>query len=265
MELLKLATRRSVFSEATYIVLNLLLAASVLGLVISFSSPIPAFALVLLSKWRVLAVRPRFWFANIQTNLVDIMVGVSAVTLLWQAGSEGSSSSLPLQIVLALLFAAWLLILKPRSRRKSMLWQAAVAQFIALTALFSIAYQWPSAIVVAVTWVIGYGVARHVLSSYDEEDMTLLSLLWGFLAAELGWLAYHWTVAYSPLANLVSLKIPQIAIIMAGLGYIVVKAYALYRHEEKITFSKLRWELLFIGLLILLVLLGFNGLEQAEI
>jgi hypothetical protein len=265
MELLKLATRRSVFSEATYVILNVLLATTVLVLVSVFDTPLPALALVLLSKWRVLAVRPRFWFANIQTNLVDIMVGVSAVTLLWQAGIDRANGSLAVQIILVVLFAAWLLILKPRSRRHSMLLQAAVAQFVALTALFSVAYLWPSVVVVAAVWLIGYGVARHVLSAYDEEDAALLSFAWAFVSAELGWLAYHWTVAYAPLSNVVNLKIPQIAIIMTGIGYVTVRAYGLYRHEGKIDFTKIRWQLLFVGLLILLVLLGFNGLEQAEL
>jgi hypothetical protein len=265
MELLKLATRRSVFSEITYVVLNLLLAVVVLVTVIVFNSPVPGFALVLLSKWRVLAVRPRFWFANIQTNLVDIMVGLSAVTLIWQASLDEGNGALALQIILTIGFIVWLLILKPRSRRKAMLWQAAVAQFVALMALFSIAYTWPSAAVVLASWMIGYGVARHVLSSYDEEDITLLSLLWGFVIAELSWLAYHWTVAYAPLSAMINLKIPQIAIVAAGLGYITVQAYGLYRHEGKISLSSLRWQLIFIVLLIVLVLLGFNGLEETEI
>src|ERR1017187_6909274 len=38
-----------------------------------------ALSLILLSKWRMFAVRPRFWPAIIRANAVDIMVGLSAV------------------------------------------------------------------------------------------------------------------------------------------------------------------------------------------
>jgi hypothetical protein len=41
-----------------------------------------ALALVVLSKWRMFAVRPRFWAANIRANGVDLMVGLSIVVFM---------------------------------------------------------------------------------------------------------------------------------------------------------------------------------------
>ena len=66
MDLLKSSKRRAFLSELVYIVLNVGLAVAILAVVLAIESPLPAIALVLLSKWRVLAVRPRYWMANIK-------------------------------------------------------------------------------------------------------------------------------------------------------------------------------------------------------
>ena len=81
MELLKTVKRRTFWSEVAYYVLNIGLAAALLVIVQTIQSPYPALALVILSKWRVIAVRPRFWWANIQANTVDIIVGISVAGL----------------------------------------------------------------------------------------------------------------------------------------------------------------------------------------
>ncbi len=260
MELLKAASlNRSWLSETIYIILNLALAVAVLLLVRNFSDlPLLAYLLVLVSKWRVLAVRPRFWFANLQANTVDLLVGLSVVTLIWQA-----TGSLILQIGLTAAFAAWLLLLKPRSGRSWVMWQAAVTQFISVTALFSIGYKWPAWLVVLLTWVIGYSVARHFLASYEEEELTLLSLIWGLIAAELGWLAYHWTIAYAlPGSTLTNLQIPQMAVILAALGYIIGKSYSLYSNKSKPRFKNIWLQVSISGLIILILLVFFNRFTQ---
>lgn len=61
MEFLKAAKRRTLLSELTYVALNIGLAVAILVVVLVIESPLPAIALVLLSKWRILAVRPRYW------------------------------------------------------------------------------------------------------------------------------------------------------------------------------------------------------------
>lgn len=260
MDLLKSVSRRSVLSEATYIILNLGLAGATLGLVLAFESPLPAFTFILLSKWRVFAVRPRFWFANLQTNLVDTLVGVSAVLLMWATGV------FIFQLAIALLFAAWLLLLKPRSKRHAMLLQAGVAQFVSVTALFTVAYAQPLWIVVLVMWLIAYSTTRHALSAYDEEDITLLSLTWGFVGAEIGWLAYHWIIAYAPLQTVPAFKIPQVAIMFLAFSYLAERVYASYRrHEGKIVFADFKWQCVFVAALIVVILLFFNGLDITEL
>lgn len=217
MELIKSVARRSQLSDVIYIVLNVALVLAVLILTISFQPPILAYLLVLVSKWRVLAVRPRFWWANLQTNTVDVLVGFSVVTLIWQA-----SGSLIAQVLLGVLFAGWLLVIKPRSSRSAMVVQAGISQFLALTALFSGAHLVDSSLVVLLCFVIGFVSARHVLVAYEDSQITFLSAIWGFFVAEMGWLGYHWVVAYGIVANLM---LPQVAIVAGLAGFVVTRFF----------------------------------------
>ena len=245
MDLIKSAAKRSKLSDIVYIILNLALAGAVLGLTVAFQPPFVAYLLILVSKWRVLGVRPRFWWANFQTNMVDLVVGICAVTLIWQA-----SGTFIIQLLLAVLYAAWLLILKPRSSRKYMVLQAGVSQFLALTSLFSVAHYLDSSIIVALCLAIGYVTARHILSSYEDEDITLLSAIWGFLIAELGWLCYHWVVAYDITT---SLLLPQVAILAGLLGFVTIRFYDTKYHNKSLT-KTLRAPVLF-SLAVLAILL----------
>jgi hypothetical protein len=224
MELIKSVARRSKVSDVVYIVLNIALAGLLLALTVLFQPPIVAYALVLLSKWRVFAVCPRFWWANLQTNMVDMLVGISVVTLIWQ-----STGIFLVQLALAALYATWLLILKPRSSRKYMVIQAGVSQFLGITALFSAAHLVDSALIVIGCFVIGYLVARHVFTAYEEDDPTFLSIVWGFLIAELGWASYHWVMAYDITPTLL---LPMVSIIAALFGFVGVRFFDAKFHDE---------------------------------
>jgi hypothetical protein len=228
MEFLKSSKRRSVISELVYIILNVALAIAVLGVVWAIESPLPAFALILLSKWRVLAVRPRYWFANVQANLVDFIVSLSVVVLLYAA-----TEAVVVQILLTILYIVWLLYVKPRSKRLFVAIQAGTAIFLGVTALLSVSYGWMSSLVVVCMWLIGYSAARHVLSSYDETHVTFYSLIWALVIAELGWLMYHWTFAYT-LPGVGDIKLSQTAIIMLGMSFLAERAYSSYTHNGEL-------------------------------
>src|ERR1700730_9760136 len=125
MELLRLPNKRSLFSEVIYVALNIGLAVAILAIVWAIESPYAAFLLVLLSKWRVLAVRPRYWFVNLQANLIDIIVGLSVVVLLYNANGV-----LVTQVMITLAYIVWLLFIKPRSKRSFVAIQAGTATFL---------------------------------------------------------------------------------------------------------------------------------------
>jgi len=258
MELIKTARKHgSLVSEIVYFILNVGLALGVFGVVYLFPNlPVLAYLLVILSKWRIFAVRPRFWWDNFQTNLLDLLLGLSVVTLLATARDE-----IVLQIAITVLYGIWLVVLKPMSSRLGVQTQATIAQFVAVTALFSTAYAWSSWTLVVIMWLIGYISARHMLGAYEEDEITLLSLVWGFLMAEIGWVAYHWTIAYSVGSPDSIFKIPQIAIIITMLSYFVGRSYGIYKKKGTMNASDVLWPGLFVAGTILVILIFFNGLD----
>lgn len=263
MEFLRSAKRRSLVSELIYVLLNVGLAVAILLVVWVVESPLPAFALVLLSKWRVLAVRPRYWFAHVQANMVDLIVSVGLVVLLYGAGHAGSEG-MAAQIVLTLLYIGWLLALKPRTKRSFVVIQAAVSIFIGTMALFSLSYAWPSSVVVLAMFLIGYSAARHVLSAYSDSDLTFMSLVWGFVMAQLGWLSFHWTIAYS--APFVSeIKLPQVTIIALALSFLAERVYGSYAKHGTVRGSDVVLPALLSLSIIVVVILLFNGLSRGNI
>lgn len=262
MEFLRAFRRRSFLSNSIYVLLNLLLATALFFLVITLESPVPAFLLVVLSKWRVLAVRPRYWLSNIQANLVDFTVSLGFVTLLYSL-NQPSQEAAPLQIALTVLYAAWLIILKPKSTKRNIVSQASVALFIGITALFSIAHIWPASVVTLVTALIGYVTARHVLAQYDEDQLQLLSLMWALVVAEIGWIGYHWTIAYTIPG--INLAIPQVAIIVMCLALIAYKIYDSYASHKRVRASDVLVPTLFSVSVIVVLLVLFNYVKTGII
>ncbi len=265
MEFLRLAKRRTRVSEIVYILLNIGLAAALLLVVWVVESPVPAFALVLLSKWRIFAVRPRYWFAHVQANMVDLIVSLSLVVLLYVAGNTTQSGEgMGLQIILTGLYVVWLLLLKPRTKRSYVVSQAAIALALGTVALYSVTYDWPSSFVVLGMFLLGYFSARHVLSAYSDSEIALLSLVWGFVAAQLGWLSYHWLIAYEvPLVPTV--RIPQITIIIVALSFLAERIYSSYiKHGYVRTGDVILPTFLALGVTAVIIFL-FNSLGSAAI
>jgi hypothetical protein len=258
MEFLRVVKRRSLLSELIYILLNLGLAIAVLVVTWATGSAWLALLLVLLSKWRVLAVRPRYWFAHVEANMVDFIVSAGIVTVIYLVGQTGYSGATFVQVVLALLYAAWLLLLKPRANRRAVALQAAVAVFIGSIALASLSYEWPSSLVVIGMWLIGYSTARHVLVAYSDDNLRLLSFVWAFIVAELGWLTYHWTIAYSiPFGA--GLKLPQLTLLLLGISFLAERVYASHTKNEKVEWNDIALPLLLtIGIFIVILFTPFN-------
>ncbi len=263
MQLLKLVRKRSFLSEFVYTVLNIALAVGVL-LAVRYTETIwLALALVLLSKWRIFAVRPRFWWANIRSNLVDIIVSMSLVIQMNTVNTSALTSSrqLWLLIVMTGLYIGWLLFIKPRAKRSFMVLQSGLALFLGSSALFTVGYDWPVSLVVLGMWLIGYAAIRHVLTTYDDETHSLfLSLLGGLIMAELAWVGYHWAIAY-PIPTLSALMIPQISIILMLVAFLWFKIYDSFYHHARIRLTDVLLPLLFTVSSIAVLLILFNGIS----
>ena len=244
MDLLKSHKRRTRLSEAAYILLNVGFAVAIFVTALLIQSPWLSLLIVVVSKWRALAVRPRFWFANLVANMVDITVGVSVVGLLYAA-----SGSFWLQCIITVLYIGWLLFIKPRSRRSYVAIQAGIAVFLGVTVLSIVSFSWDSIFFVIVMWVIGYVATRHVLGSYEEPHTTLYSMVAAFAFAELGWIGFHWLVAY-PLPGFESIQLSQLALLVTLYCLVAERAYASYH-----THGKVRWSDIMMPVLLTLAVM----------
>lgn len=167
-----------------------------------------AYGVVILSKWRMFAVRPRHWPANIRANAIDIIAGLSFVVFMAQAPSTAW------QLVWLVVFEVWLLYIKPKSKIFWTTVQAALSQFVGLTAVYLLWGRSSLVLLVIVSWIICYMSARHFFSSFDEPLSSMLSHIWGYAAAAMTWVLGHWLLYYGFLAQPVLL----LSILSYGLG-----------------------------------------------
>lgn len=252
MEFIKIARRQSFLASSMHVLLNISLVAIIWLSIWVTGSPFVAIGLVFMSKWRVFAVRPRFWMANIKSNLVDLIVCLSLTGLMWNSGAANISIS---AAILAIIYTVWLTIIKPQSKKIFIDIQAIFSIFIGFFALFVIGYGWPVSITIILAWLIGYSAFRHVLAVKENNSLEILSLMWGLILAEISWIFSHWTVGY-PLFGLNALVVPQVAIIAAVLSFLVFSMYRSKEDDGKISFQEIVLPLLFT-LAVFVVVMGF--------
>lgn len=233
------------FAHIIHIVLNVLL--PILAYILVRTDFVwIAILLVLLSKWRMFAVRPRYWMANIIANGVDIMVAVALILFM------ANTSVAWWQLVWAVLYGAWLTWLKPRYDVLSVSAQAMVGQLLGIAVLYFKFGDSSLVILVALTWLVAYVSARHFLTSFEESYSSLLAHIWAYFAAGLAFVLGHWLLFYG--------SIPQILVIMTTVGYGLAALYYLDA-TDKLTPSFRRQLLSIMGaiLIVVLVLSDWTG------
>lgn len=201
-----------------------------------------AFSIIVLSKWRMFAVRPRFWAANIRANAIDLMVGLSVVVFMMH------TDSLSVRLGWMVLYAAWLLFIKPGSTILLVTTQAFIGQLLALTALY---LAWASGPLYGLTFLTGlfcYLAARHFLEVFDEPYSKLLAYIWGYFGASLAWLVGHWLLFYRGVA--------QPTLLLSCLGYGTAVIYYLDHHDR--LNKGLRRQFIFVMLAVVVVILAFS-------
>ncbi len=229
------------FGHALHLGLVILLPLAVYVLV-GLQLVVPAFVIILLSKWRVIAVKPRFWPALLRANAIDIIVGLSILAFMVH------SDSVYIRAVFAIAYGVWLLAVKPRNDTLSVSFQAAIGQFVGLTALFMIKGGASLLLLVIGAGMIGYFTARHFFDSYDEPYSRLLSYTWGYFSSALVWVLGHWLLFYGFLA--------QPTLVLSALGYGLAALYY-FDHENRLS-TLLRRQFIFIMAAIILVVLAFS-------
>lgn len=172
-----------------------------------------AISLILLSKWRMFAVQPRYWVANLISNGVDVIVGLSLVLFM------ASTTVVWWQLIWMIAYGAWLVWLKPRSDVLSVSAQAMVGQLLGLSVLYLKIGDASLIWLVAGTWAVAYVAARHFLTSFEEAHTALLAHVWAYFAASLAFVLGHWLLFYSSIAQIIVL-LTTIGYGLAGLYYL---------------------------------------------
>jgi hypothetical protein len=199
-----------------------------------------AILLILISKWRIFAVQPRYWIANITASGVDLLVGVALVLFMANTSVEWW------QLFWAAAWAGWLVWLKPRSDVLSVSAQAMIGQLLGLAALYLKFGDASLLALVAGTWAVTYVAARHFLTSFEEPLTALLAHVWAYFAAGLAFVLGHWLLFYGSVA--------QIIVILTTIGYGLAALYYLDA-SERLTRGLGRQLLLFMCAILLIVFL----------
>lgn len=235
------------FSRFFYISLNALLPLVVFILVrINFVQL--ALIIILLSKWRMLAVRPRFWPANVRANAVDIMVSISL--LLFMA----NSTSQTWQLVWAVLYGIWLIVIKPASSTLMMSAQAMIGLLCGLMALSTSWVTAPLYGLVFGTGLVCYIAAHHFFDSYDEPYARLLSYLWGYFGAALMFVLGHGLIFY-PRPSDATGFISQPTVLLLTLGYGLATMYYC-DHSNKLTKAVKMQTMLIMSVIVLVMIVS---------
>lgn len=230
------------FSNIFHVLLVAILPVIVFVLVRVSFVPI-AYTIVLLSKWRMLAVRPRHWPANVRANAVDIIVSLSFVTFIAQSPSQAW------QVAWAFSYGVWLTLIKPRS---TMFWcsmQAGAGLIMGLSAMYILWSQSSLLTLVIASWGICYLAARHFLSSFDEPLVPLISHTWGYFGAALTWILGHWLLFYRFVSQ------PMLILSVMGVG--LAALYYLENNDRLSIF--VRREILLIMSAVIIVVILFSS------
>jgi hypothetical protein len=203
-----------------------------------------AFILIGLSKWRMFAVRPRFWPANIRANSIDILVAVSTLVFMVNTGSASW------QFVWAVVYAVWLIFLKPGSSVLYTSLQASAGFVLGLLAVYIAWGGAPLYVLVLATGVVCYLAARHFFDSFDEPYARLLSYLWGYFGAALTWVLGHLLVVYPRQTGYIS----QPLLFLGVIGICLAAAYYLDHFDRLGSDVKRQMFLVSSGIVILLLI-----------
>ncbi len=220
---------RNAVSTALHVMLNLALAVGSTALTLISGSWILGVLLVVLSKWRVIAVRPRYWWLNIKASLVDFIVGISLVLLVYFAGEDLNIG----HIILTVLYAVWLVGIKPQSSKLMTEVQALLAIFLGISATVLVCASLDPIVLAICSFIIGYGASRHVLIQSEDHDFTLVTFIFGLIMAEISFVLYHWLIMYRLGSS--GLVVSQMAVAQSLVAFVLERGHmSALKHDGRI-------------------------------
>lgn len=245
---------RNIASNAIHVFLNILLGVLSVLVTVFSGSPILGIILVLVSKWRIFAVRRRYLWLNIKSNLVDLIVGISVVLLSYYAGN----TLMPVHLVLIVVYVVWLLAIKPMSTEAANLAQSLVAVFLGISATTIMTANLNAVAAVILSFLVGYAASRHVLAQTNTKDFTLTTLVCGLVFAEVAWLCHSWAIVYT--FGDTGIRIPQVTIILTIFAFVYNYArQAMIRYRDDFRFRNIIGPMLFGMVLVGIIVMFFSN------
>ena len=245
---------RNALSTFLHVMFNILLGVGSIFAGLVTGSWIVGFFLVLVSKWRMFAVRPRYLFLNIKSNLVDLIVGFSFVLLGFFSGND----LLPVHFILAFSYVIWLTIIKPKTTPFWNRFQALTAVFLGSSASAILCASLNPALLVVLEFVIGYGAARHVLAQNNNSiDNGFPAFIFGAFFAEIALLTHSWLIVYT-FVN-AGIMIPQLALILTIFGFLAEKLFSTVEARDgNFRFKEVALPALFSVVILAVIIFGFS-------
>ena len=244
---------RNLLSDFLHVIMNILLGVGSIFITFLSGTWIFGVLLVLLSKWRIFAVRPRYLWLNIKSNLVDLIVGMSFVVITYASGT----TLLPIHFILAALYTSWLLFLKPKRSSFATEFQAITAVFLGSIATILMAASLSSWAMELILFLITYAAARHTLIQSSDTDFAIIPVVVGLLSTELAWALSSWLIVYS--FSSLGVIIPQLSLLLTLLVFAFNRVYhSIMRHDGVLRFSDIYAPVIFCILVSLVLFLGFS-------
>lgn len=245
---------RNIISTITHVIMNILLGVGSVLLTNITGSWVLGVILVLISKWRIFAVRPRYWGLNIKSSLVDLIVGISFVLITYCSGTTW----LPVHTILAILYSFWLIVIKPKSTETAAEVQSLIAIFLGETALTLIAASYDSIIMVAGTFFITWAATRHILVQSEDNNFAMVNYICGLISAELAWLCHSWLIVYTFAGT--GIIVPQLSIIITASCFVFNRVYkSLIRNDGELKSEEFAAPTIFSILVIIMVVVWFSS------
>ena len=245
---------RNIISSVLHVVLNILLGVGSIAITVVTGSWIIGMILVIISKWRVFAVRFRYLSTNILSNLVDFIVGASFVLIAYCSGT----TFLPIHAILAIGYTAWLVILKPMSSELAAEIQSLISVFLGSTAVTMLYASSNSVFLVLTCFIIGFSASRHILVQSDDDNFGLATISCGLISAEVAWLCSNWLIVYT--FGSTGILVPQLAIILTIFSFVSNRVFKnSIENNGKIKFSEIAAPVVFSILIVAIIVIWFSN------
>jgi hypothetical protein len=233
-------SHRELTGKITHHILSVALPIAIYILVAVFHLPWIALSLVILSKWQIFVVKPRFWWANIKFSAVDLIFKLSVLALVYlaQLKIDPLINRSPLvleifQLAVISLYLFWNIHLRKQTSPKGMRLQALLAQGLSLTAICWVGGfagpTLPLSLTIIASWIVSYAAAQHILYAYEESAIPQLASFWALFSSSLIFLQLIWAQNFIFFSGLLYLPLMPAAVS----GFALLAALAHEFIEEK--------------------------------